>query len=200
MPSAARRGASDIQIDDDVVEEIGRIIGYDELPAAALAGSLPEPERDPERALAERLRDVVSGLGFNEVITYAAVAATDQSADALRIENPMSAEQDRLRNSLRPGVLRALARNRSDRRRRVAALPGRQGLAPPRRRAARRAGDARRGDDRRFHAVGAWRGQPAARLLRRQGRAGADRRGARSAHRRRGARRQRCRVWGRGDC
>ena len=107
---------SDIQIDDDVVEEIGRIIGYDELPAAALAGSLPEPERDPERALAERLRDVVSGLGFNEVITYAAVAATDQSADALRIENPMSAEQDRLRNSLRPGVLRALARNRSDRR------------------------------------------------------------------------------------
>ena len=107
---------SDIQIDDDVVEEIGRIIGYDALPAAALSGSLPEPERDPERLLAERLRDIVSGLGFHEVITYAAVAAADQPPQALRIENPMSAEQDRLRNSLRPGVLRALARNRSDQR------------------------------------------------------------------------------------
>ena len=104
---------SDIRIDDDVVEEIGRIIGYDELPAAALAGGLPEPERDAERLLAERLRDLVSALGFHEVITYATVAAEEQPAEALRLENPMNAEQDRLRNTLRPGLLRALARNRS---------------------------------------------------------------------------------------
>ncbi len=104
---------SDIRIDDDVVEEIGRIIGYDELPAAPLAGGLPEPERDPQRLFAERLRDVVSALGFHEVISYATAAATEQPPEALRLENPMNAEQDRLRNTLRPGLLRTLARNRS---------------------------------------------------------------------------------------
>ena len=104
---------SDIRIDDDVVEEIGRIIGYDELPASPLAGGLPEPERDAERALAERLRDVAAALGFHEVISYATAAAADQPPEALRLENPMNAEQDRLRNTLRPGLLRTLARNRS---------------------------------------------------------------------------------------
>ena len=104
---------SDIRIDDDVVEEIGRIIGYDELPAAPLAGGLPEPERDPQRLFAERLRDVVSALGFHEVISYATAAAAEQPPEALRLENPMNAEQDRLRNTLRPGLLRTLARNRS---------------------------------------------------------------------------------------
>ena len=104
---------SDIRIDDDVVEEIGRIIGYDELPAAPLAGGLPEPERDPQRLFAERLRDVVSALGFHEVISYATAAAEEQPPEALRLENPMNAEQDRLRNTLRPGLLRTLARNRS---------------------------------------------------------------------------------------
>ncbi len=104
---------SDIRIDDDVVEEIGRIIGYDELPAAPLAGGLPEPERDPQRLFAERLRDVVSALGFHEVISYATAAAEEQLPEALRLENPMNAEQDRLRNTLRPGLLRTLARNRS---------------------------------------------------------------------------------------
>ena len=104
---------SDIQIDDDIVEEIGRIIGYDELPAAPLSGGLPEPERDLPRLFAERLRDVVSALGFNEVITYATAAAADQSPEALRLENPMNKEEDRLRNTLRAGLLRTLARNRS---------------------------------------------------------------------------------------
>ena len=104
---------SDIRIDDDVVEEIGRIIGYDELPAAALSGGLPEPERDAERFFAERLRDAAGALGFNEVITYATAAPEDQPPPALRLENPMNKEEDRLRNTLRPGLLRALAHNRS---------------------------------------------------------------------------------------
>ena len=107
---------SDIRIDDDVVEEIGRIIGYDELPAAPLSGGLPEPERDPERLFAERLRDAAAAVGFQEVITYATVAASDQPADALRLENPMNKEEDRLRNTLRPGLLRTLSRNRSTQR------------------------------------------------------------------------------------
>ena len=106
---------SDLTVDDDVVEEIGRIIGYDEMPSAALAGTVPEPEVDAERLLGERIRDVMSGLGFREAITYAAVgadelgAAIDGEPETLRIANPMSAERDRLRTSLRPGLLRVFA-------------------------------------------------------------------------------------------
>ena len=115
---------SDITIADDVVEEIGRIIGYDTLPSAALAGSVPEPEVDSERELSERVRDLLSGLGWREVITYAAIGADELAASAgieadapggsIRMQNPMNSEQDRIRPSLRPGGLRAFAANQRE--------------------------------------------------------------------------------------
>ncbi len=115
---------SDLTIADDVVEEIGRIIGYDTLPSAAIAGSVPEPERDPERELSEQVRDLLSGMGWREIITYAAVSAEDLAVSngieantvlgSIRMQNPMNSEQDRIRTSLRPGGLRAFAANQRE--------------------------------------------------------------------------------------
>lgn len=115
---------SDIAIADDVVEEIGRIVGYDTLPSAPMTGSVPEPDRDPERELGERVRDLLSGMGWREIITYAAVAeadlaasggdAGDSSLSAIRMQNPMNSEQDRIRPSLRPGDLHAFAANQRE--------------------------------------------------------------------------------------
>ncbi len=115
---------SDILIADDVVEEIGRIIGYDTLPSAPMAGSVPDPEHDPERDLGERVRDLLSGMGWREIITYAAIAPGDlavstgapgdASAESIRMQNPMNSEQDRIRPSLRPGAFRAFAANQHE--------------------------------------------------------------------------------------
>ena len=110
---------SDIKWPDDVVEEIGRIIGYDHLPSEPLPGAVPDPDLDPQRTLAERVRDILSGLGLREIITYVTVgeseiAITDSRGGAppsVRLRNPMNAERDRMRTSLRPWGLRTYAHN-----------------------------------------------------------------------------------------
>ena len=114
---------SDIKVADDVIEEIGRILGYDNLPSAPLPGAVPDPDIDPQRDLGERIRDTLSGLGLREIITYVTVgaeesAATASSGDddriAVRLQNPMNAERDRMRSSLRPWGLRSFAQNQRE--------------------------------------------------------------------------------------
>ena len=112
----------DISIPDDVIEDIGRIYGYDKLPATMLRGSLPDPEPQPVADLRERVRDVLAGLGFQEVITY---TLTDKAhldrvvdpADSIRsaplgVVNPVAEQHRFLRTSLRSGVLETYAQNR----------------------------------------------------------------------------------------
>ena len=112
---------SDINVPDDVVEEIGRIVGYDNLPSAPLPGAVPEHDADPERVLSERIRDVLTGMGMREIITYAtagqdelAAASPDGAVVAVRLQNPMNTERDRMRTSLRPWGLRTFALNQRD--------------------------------------------------------------------------------------
>ena len=114
---------SDISIADDVVEELGRVLGYDNLPSEPLPGAVPEPEIDPERLLAERVRDVLTGLGLREIITYVAVGEDELTAtaadpregvSAIQLQNPMSASRDRMRASLRPWGLRTFSLNQRE--------------------------------------------------------------------------------------
>ncbi len=114
---------SDIKVADDVIEEIGRILGYDNLPSAPLPGAVPDPDIDPQRDLGERIRDTLSGLGLREIITYVTVAAEESAATAssgddnriaVRLQNPMNAERDRMRPSLRPWGLRSFAQNQRE--------------------------------------------------------------------------------------
>ncbi|MEX2225696.1 MAG: phenylalanine--tRNA ligase subunit beta [Dehalococcoidia bacterium] len=112
---------SDVHIADDVVEEVARIIGYDEIPAEPLAGSLPAPIETPLRDLRERARDVLAAAGMQEVITYAlttlgAIAKLTPKEDLAihppyRMVNPISAEHEYLRPTLRPSLLQTLAAN-----------------------------------------------------------------------------------------
>ena len=114
---------SDIAVADDVVEEIGRIIGYDNLPSEPLPGAVPDPDIDRERELGERIRDVLTALGLREIITYVSVGETELAATAadadfgglsVRLRNPMNAGRDRLRTSLRPRGLETFASNQRE--------------------------------------------------------------------------------------
>ena len=87
---------TDVAIADDVVEEVARIIGYDQLPTTRSAASIPAGVPQPLRELRERVRDVLAAAGMQEVITYsltrpgvagegaAAGRAGDQPAAAAR--------------------------------------------------------------------------------------------------------------------
>ncbi|MBI3976667.1 MAG: phenylalanine--tRNA ligase subunit beta [Chloroflexi bacterium] len=110
----------DVAIKADVVEEVARIVGYDELPATAIAGTIPSRWEDPERDLAERLRDLLCAAGLQEIITYSLVGYATNTrpyvdeappAPPMRLANPMNAESEYLRTTIRGGLLQALAAN-----------------------------------------------------------------------------------------
>ncbi|MBK9344017.1 MAG: phenylalanine--tRNA ligase subunit beta [Dehalococcoidia bacterium] len=112
----------DIEIADDVIEDIGRIYGYDKLPTTMLRGVLPAPEVAPVRELRERVRDLAAALGFQETISYtltdmARLKRMVPESDTLRsnplgVVNPVAAQHAYLRTSLRPSLLETYALNR----------------------------------------------------------------------------------------
>jgi phenylalanyl-tRNA synthetase beta chain len=112
---------TDVRLADDVVEELARVIGYDRIDSAPLAGSIPPPVDDPVRRLRERLKDAAAAAGLQEIVTYPLTTPETLSAVAppellevhppLRLENPMSSEQSVMRTSIRASVLATLAAN-----------------------------------------------------------------------------------------
>jgi phenylalanyl-tRNA synthetase beta chain len=108
----------------DVIEEVARHHGYDRLgktvPKSVVHGELSVRQR--RRRLA---RQVLLGLGISEAMPNPflapdTLAKAGLPPDALRITNPLVAEESVLRTSLRPGLLRAIAYNESHRRTGVA--------------------------------------------------------------------------------
>jgi phenylalanyl-tRNA synthetase beta chain len=104
----------------DVVEEVARHVGYDQLgrvvPSSTMHGRL-SPAQQRRRAL----RGVLLGLGLDEAITDTFLRRADLEAahldtDVVRVTNPLVADEDVLRPSLRPGMLRAVAFDASHRR------------------------------------------------------------------------------------
>ena len=110
----------DITREADLFEEIARLVGYDAIPVT-LPQIKPTEEEQPDLALRDRCKTLLTGLGFTEVITYSFVSP--QSADFLgaqeksdlrafvRLRNPLSQEQSVMRTSLIPGLLSTVRLN-----------------------------------------------------------------------------------------
>ncbi len=105
----------DLNLEEDLIEEVARVRGYDTIPATVptirQAGGVP-----PAYAFRDRLRDLCVRAGLREVklLSFASpddVALVGDDADAVRIANPLSAEEGLLRTRLLPGLLRTAARN-----------------------------------------------------------------------------------------
>ncbi|HEU0168330.1 MAG TPA: hypothetical protein VFS62_11175, partial [Chloroflexota bacterium] len=126
---------SDVLEPADLVEEIARITGYDDLPVTMPSGEIPlQPAQPPawaaRLALEDRLREILKGAGVNEVVTYSLIAADTNSQlvfdanveapglagallrEPLRLANPMSEDQAFLRTSLLPSLTRVYETNR----------------------------------------------------------------------------------------
>ena len=116
---------SDIRCSADLVEEIVRIIGYEKIPVTRLSSSLPpqrtelSPRVQPSN-LKKQLRGILTGFGFQEILTYSLVSLAkveklspklELKAPPLKVANPMTKEQEYLRTSLRAGILATLAHN-----------------------------------------------------------------------------------------
>ncbi len=100
----------------DLVEELARIIGYDYIPATMLSSQLPRYQPAPLISFREKLRDLLVGCGFQEVITYSLtsqerLAKIILPGHSLRVANPLTTEQEYLCTSLRPNLLALLSAN-----------------------------------------------------------------------------------------
>jgi phenylalanyl-tRNA synthetase beta chain len=102
----------------DLIEEIARLHGYDNLPSTLLADQLPEPLFSERIDYEERLRDILVDLGLQEAVTYALTTTEaelrvgpDVSSDYVTLLNPISSDRTVLRHMLLPGLLDALDLN-----------------------------------------------------------------------------------------
>lgn len=106
----------DIAIEEDLIEEVARIVGYEHIPVRTPSGEVPLAARS-ELAIDEAaLRAQLIAMDVQDTINYAfvdaALLATWQlQADALALANPLSTELAVMRTSLLPGLVSALTAN-----------------------------------------------------------------------------------------
>lgn len=109
----------DVAIPEDLVEEVGRVYGYDRV-APTLPGRRHEKWTPSSPSMDRRLdalREVLAGAGFTETWNPALVSGRKLeelriSARAMRIQNPLSDDMNTLRTSLLPSLLDATVLNR----------------------------------------------------------------------------------------
>ena len=106
----------DIAIEEDLIEEIARIHGYDAIPATLPGGATRLAVPSETRVDEERARRHLASRDFHETINYAFVDAAllatwHSDTAAVPLANPLSAELGVMRTRLLPGLASALARN-----------------------------------------------------------------------------------------
>ncbi len=106
----------DMEIEEDLIEEVARVHGYDNLPAALPSGELTLPSLSETQVTNAAFRDALCAAGYQEAITYAFVdhellKSLQLESGALPLANPISSDMDVMRTALLPGLLKALGRN-----------------------------------------------------------------------------------------
>ena len=102
---------TDIESREDIVEEVGRLYGYDHLPLELPQRSIKPAPQDTLLILKGRLRDMLQRAGANEILTYSFVHGnllekTGQNPDkAFRLSNALSPDLQYYRLSLTPSLL-----------------------------------------------------------------------------------------------
>ena len=106
----------------DLMEEIARIFSYNNIPETNLADELPPQRNNLELANEEKVKDLLAGLGLQEVITYRLTSIeretraylqgqTVDPENYVRLLNPIATERSVMRQSLLASVLEVLEKN-----------------------------------------------------------------------------------------
>ena len=114
----------DLAIEEDLVEEVLRVHGYNAVASRLPPAPLPLGRVSAEHLAQERLADLLVALGYGEAVTYSFVApdkmtALAPNATPLRVRNPVSSDHAVMRTNLLPGLLDALGNNLARQARRV---------------------------------------------------------------------------------
>lgn len=107
----------DLSIEEDLIEEVARIYGYNQLPARNIVSELCVPPAS-NKLKVQRLGEVLVDRGYREVIHYSFIDPQIQrlfnfEAKAIDLLNPISTELSQMRVSLWPGLLLSVYNNQS---------------------------------------------------------------------------------------
>jgi len=107
----------DIEIEEDLIEEISRIIGYDNIPTQQPFGLLGASKLNDDLTVINKVKSIFEGLDFNEVYNFSFVGEADieklklEKDGYLELENPLSVDLKYLRKDLLVNLLKNLKDN-----------------------------------------------------------------------------------------
>jgi phenylalanyl-tRNA synthetase beta chain len=111
------RATRDITIPEDIVEEIGRMFGYDNIPSSPILAEVKPQPSVPTKDLQRQVRDIMVQMAYNELMTYSFDSIPQARTmgysleGALELANPISAEMPVMRRSLVPNLLSCVQKN-----------------------------------------------------------------------------------------
>jgi phenylalanyl-tRNA synthetase beta chain len=114
----------DIEIEEDLIEELARLHGYDNIPAVAPLGRLVMLDRSESDRSEWDVRHLLAARGFQEVVNFAFVEEAWErdfcaNEDPIRLANPIASQMSVMRSSLIPGLAANLLTNRKRQQNRV---------------------------------------------------------------------------------
>lgn len=111
----------DIEEDADILEEIARIYGYDNIPAATLEGNATAGVKTDKQKFMDNIKSNAIAVGLNEILTYSFVSprgvdkinldANDEKREFVKIINPLGEETSVMRTTLIPNMLNVISTN-----------------------------------------------------------------------------------------
>jgi phenylalanyl-tRNA synthetase beta chain len=107
----------DIEREIDLIEEVARVHGYENIPTTLPRNANPTAGRSLSQRLEERAKQALLRCGLSEIVTYSlqspasVVRSGLENVTAVKLRNPLSEDYSQLRTSLLPSLLDALARN-----------------------------------------------------------------------------------------
>jgi len=106
----------DIEIEEDLIEEVARIFGYDNIPAALPAGELDPGVISEQQVSLRNIQQAMCAAGYTEAINYSFTSRNllsqfSMDEHVLPLANPLSADLEVMRTALLPGLMETLSRN-----------------------------------------------------------------------------------------
>ncbi|MDP2635946.1 MULTISPECIES: phenylalanine--tRNA ligase subunit beta [unclassified Pseudoalteromonas] len=108
----------DIRIEEDLIEEVARVFGYNSIPNVAPTAKLKMTTHNEATIAVNKFRNALVTRGYQEAITYSFVDPKAQTilhpeCDALILPHPISSDMSAMRVSLMPGLLASLVYNQN---------------------------------------------------------------------------------------
>jgi len=125
----------DIAIEVDLIEELARVYGYNNLPVRTPTASMPIKANDETKVTIQNVRRALIARGYQEAITYSFIEAGlqkqfDDQYEGIALANPISAEMAVMRTTIWPGLVKALQYNQNRQQARVRLFESGQRFLP----------------------------------------------------------------------